>query len=100
MVNADQVALGERYTISEAAKHLRWSVRTVRRLLALHGIATIGKGRLARLTANDIETLEKKERERCRSKSSASGEPSTSPASAREIPTSCGAAATMPSSRS
>jgi excisionase family DNA binding protein len=42
-------------TLPEVAERLRWSVRTLKRLLRKHGIATIGTGRLARLTQADID---------------------------------------------
>jgi hypothetical protein len=59
-----------RLTLQQAADRQQWSVKTLKRLLALHRIDTIGTGRRARLTEGDLQRLEVKERERCRTSSS------------------------------
>lgn len=60
-----------RLTMPEAAARLQWSVRFLKRRLAAHGIAPIGKGKAARVTEEDMADLEAKERTPC-------GPPSTS----------------------
>ena len=60
-----------RLTLLEAAARLQWSVRHLKSRLARHSIAPIGRGRAARLTLQDLELLEAKERTPCRTSSSA-----------------------------
>jgi excisionase family DNA binding protein len=55
--------LSELFTLEQVAEQFQWSRRTLVRMLRQHAIATIGKGRRARLAAEDIETLKVKERE-------------------------------------
>lgn len=50
-------------TLAQAADRLQWSVRTLQRKLAEHGIGTIGRRRLARLTEQDLERLVEAERQ-------------------------------------
>jgi excisionase family DNA binding protein len=50
-------------TLAQAAERLQWSVRTLQRKLAEHGIATVGRRRLARLTEEDLERLIQAERQ-------------------------------------
>jgi len=50
-------------TLAQAAARLQWSVRTVRSRLQAHGIGTVGRGRLARLTEQDLERLIEAERQ-------------------------------------
>ena len=50
-------------TLGQAADHLQWSVKTLKRRLLVHRIATIGTGRAARLEKSDLELLKAKERE-------------------------------------
>ena len=47
-----------RLTLQQAADRQQWSVKTLKRLLALHRIDTIGTGRRARLTEEDLQRLE------------------------------------------
>ena len=42
---------------------MQWSARTVQRRLAAHGIATIGTGRRARITQEDLVRLIEAERQ-------------------------------------
>jgi RNA 3'-terminal phosphate cyclase len=51
------------YTLDEAASKFGWSRQTLTRALARHGIAPVGKGRIARLT--EIDVLKLLEAERC-----------------------------------
>lgn len=50
-------------TLSEAAERLKCSVRALKRKLTRHGIGTIGSGRPARLTEQDVERLIEAERQ-------------------------------------
>jgi hypothetical protein len=50
-------------TLVEVAQALRWDRRSLVRALARHGIGVIGRGRLARLTAADVERLIEAERQ-------------------------------------
>jgi hypothetical protein len=50
-------------TLAEVAQALRWDRRSLVRALARHGIGVIGRGRLARLTAADVERLIEAERQ-------------------------------------
>jgi excisionase family DNA binding protein len=52
--------LSELFTLEQVAEQFQWSRRTLVRMLRQHAIATIGKGRRARLAAEDIETLKAK----------------------------------------
>jgi hypothetical protein len=54
---------GKLLTLAQAGERLQWSVRTVRRRLAAHGIATIGPGKRARLTPDDFNRLIEAERQ-------------------------------------
>ena len=50
-------------TLRQVAERLQWSTRTLQRRLQDHGIPTIGRGRLARLTEGDVDRLIARERE-------------------------------------
>ncbi len=54
---------GKLLTLAQAAERLQWSVKTIRRRLAHHGIATIGSGRRARITEADFDRLIEAERQ-------------------------------------
>lgn len=56
-------AVNEFLTLDQAAKRLQWSTRTLQRKLRDHGIGTIGRGRLARLTEQDLARLVEAERQ-------------------------------------
>lgn len=73
----DRTESDVRLTLQEAAARMSWPVKTLKRLLGLHKIYTIGTGRNARLTENDLRQLEAKERERCRISSSHRGKEGT-----------------------
>jgi hypothetical protein len=72
-------------TLAQVADRQLWSIRTLCGLLTRHGLATIGSGRLTRLSPEEVEDLERKERERCRTRLSASAVPFTSPANVGPI---------------
>jgi len=50
-------------TLAQAAARLQWSVRTLKRKLASHGIGTVGRGRIARLSEEDLARLINAERQ-------------------------------------
>src|SRR5262249_52965235 len=87
-------------TLQEVARRFRWSCKTLKRTLERHGIPTIGRGRKARLTKEDVEELIRRERELCRSKSPVNVERSTNLESAKETNIFSGAAAMILAPRS
>ena len=62
MTTPDRAAGDQRLTLPQAAERLQWSVRFLKSRLAAHNIRPIGPGRAARLTKEDLEQLEAKER--------------------------------------
>lgn len=54
--------IAPRLTIEQAATSLQYTPRYLRDRLAFHKIATIGRGRSARLTVEDLQLFEAKER--------------------------------------
>jgi hypothetical protein len=55
--------LGKLLTLAQAGEQMQWAGRTVRRRLAVHGIATIGTGKRARITLEDLHRLIEAERQ-------------------------------------